>query len=91
MLRTTRIATLAAVAVTAIVPALGSQAAQARIAPFKPCPVKWILPPNTTSMLDVHTTSSPEDAFDGENATTTGSQLLDFETVEHDDLTYPGC
>jgi ABC-type sugar transport system substrate-binding protein len=64
----------AAIALLTLVPVAGAQATPGPM-PFNPPAVKWILPPKT----------SPFYASEKANAEAAG-----YETVEHDDMSYPG-
>ena len=94
----TRLTGLAIATAAALVPAAGAATAQASIPvdlKLKPCAVKWVLGPDTTSIFD--RTPSPGDAddFDVQNGTARTPGVEDgpyrYDTVAHDDLTYDPC
>ncbi len=72
-----RIATVAALAMAAAVPTAGTASASTppQITPIKPFVAKWILPPRTSSVYGY------EKWF---------AESMGYETVEHDDFSYPG-
>ena len=73
---TTKRIVAAAIALLTLLPLASAQASTPPpIQPLKPLEVKWILPPQ----------SSPFYASEKANAEAAG-----YETVEHDDLSYPG-
>jgi hypothetical protein len=86
-----RLVTLAVTAAVAIVPAVAVQSAEARIAPLDPCHLKWVLPPDTSMLVDDDGPSIRD--FDVQNQFGSGENQDPWatETVEHDDLSYDGC
>lgn len=75
MTTTTRRIAAAAIAILTLLPVAGAQASQPPIAPLKPLEVKWILPPRTSPF------------YESEKAL---AEAAGYDTVEHDDLSYPG-
>jgi hypothetical protein len=88
-----RIAMLAVTAAVAIVPVAAAEASvNPQPMPLKPCVVKWIKAPTTTTVTGQSPTT---DSFDVENqyADDDGSEntIEHPASVEHDDMTYDGC
>ena len=76
MTTTTRRIAAAAIALLTLLPVAGAQASSPPpIAPLKPLEVKWILPPRTSPF------------YESEKAL---AEAAGYDTVEHDDLSYPG-
>ena len=65
-----------AIALLTLLPVAGAHASNPPIEPLKPLEVKWILPPRTAGDFYL---------YDKSFATGMG-----YETVENDDLSYPG-
>jgi hypothetical protein len=66
----------AAIALLTLLPVAGAHASSPPIQPIKPLEVKWILPPDYPGW----------GAYEGNQL---AAGLGGYETVEHDDLTYP--
>jgi hypothetical protein len=88
-----RIAMLAATAALALVPVSAAEASRpSQPQPLELCKVKWVLPPNTQTILQQGQSSMPQtDSFDVENPYAHSGNASNDGTVEHDDLTYDGC
>ena len=87
----TRLAGLAIVMASALVPATASQASIPDLK-LTPCELKWVKAPDTTSVFDDASPKGGADNFDVENGTAHTPGVEDgpnrYDTVEHDDLTY---
>jgi hypothetical protein len=83
MITTTKRIVATTIALLSLLPIAGAQASSsppppappANLGPVKPFVAKWILPPRTSSFYE------SEKAF---------AQSMGYETVEHDDFSYPG-
>jgi hypothetical protein len=75
---TTKRIVAAAIALLTLLPLASAQASSPPpIAPLKPLEVKWILPPDSPGW----------GAYEGNQL---AASLGGYDTVEHDDLSYPG-
>jgi len=89
-----RIAMLAVTAAVAIVPAAAAEASvNPQPMPLKPCVVKWIKAPTTTTAVGQSTTTTNSLDVENQYADDDGSEntIEHPASVDHDDMTYDGC